>query len=80
PGYEIEFWYALLGPAGMPAPLVARIQRDAAAILTTPEMKESLLAQGCVASGSSPQELSARIKSDYELWGKVIRTAGVKLE
>jgi tripartite-type tricarboxylate transporter receptor subunit TctC len=79
-GYEIEFWYALLGPAGMPAPLVARIQRDASAILTTPEMKESLLAQGCVASGSSPEELSARVKSDYELWAKVIKTAGVKLE
>ena len=79
-GYEIDFWYALLGPAGMPAPLVARIQRDAAAILTTPEMKESLLAQGCVASGSSPEELTARIKSDYELWAKVIKTADVKLE
>jgi len=79
-GYEIDFWYALLGPAGMPAPLVARIQRDAAAILTTPEMKESLLAQGCVASGSSPEELTARIRSDYELWAKVIKTAGVKLE
>ncbi|TMH78103.1 MAG: tripartite tricarboxylate transporter substrate binding protein [Betaproteobacteria bacterium] len=79
-GYEIDFWYALLGPAGMPAPLVARIQRDAAAILTTPEMKESLLAQGCVAAGGGPEELSTRIRSDYELWGKVIRTAGVKLE
>src|SRR5882724_6123451 len=79
-GYEIDFWYALLGPAGMPAPLVARIQRDAAAILTTPEMKESLLAQGCVADGGSPEELSARIRSDYELWSKVIKTAGVKLE
>jgi tripartite-type tricarboxylate transporter receptor subunit TctC len=30
--------------------------------------------------GLSPEELSARIRSDYELWGKVIRTAGVKLE
>jgi tripartite-type tricarboxylate transporter receptor subunit TctC len=64
----------------MPAPLIARIQRDAAAILTTPEMKESLLAQGCIAAGSGPEELSARIKSDYELWAKVITTAGVKLE
>ncbi len=79
-GYEIDFWYALLGPAGMPAPLVARIQRNAAAILTTPEMKESLLAQGCIAAGSKPEELSALIRSDYELWSKVIRTAGVKLE
>ncbi len=79
-GYEIDFWYALLGPAGMPAPLVARIQRDAAAILTTPEMKESLLAQGCIAAGGRPEELSALIRSDYELWSKVIKTAGVKLE
>ncbi len=79
-GYEIDFWYALLGPAGMPAPLVARIQRDAAAILTTPEMKESLLAQGCIAAGGGPEELSALIRSDYELWSKVIKTAGVKLE
>ena len=79
-GYEIDFWYALLGPAGMPAPLVARIQRDAAAILTTPEMKESLLAQGCIAAGGKPEELSALIRSDYELWSKVIKTAGVKLE
>src|SRR3954465_6517651 len=45
PGYEIEFWYALLGPAGMPASLVDRIQREVAAILTAPDMKESMLAQ-----------------------------------
>src|SRR5260221_11889170 len=53
-GYEIDFWYALLGPAGMPAPLAPPTQRDAAAILTTPETKEILLAKGCVASGSTP--------------------------
>ncbi len=64
----------------MRAPLVARMQRDAAAILTTPEMKESLLAQGCIVAGSGPEKLSALIRSDRELWSKVIRTAGVKLE
>src|SRR5256885_3688762 len=48
-GYEIDFLYALLRPARMPAPLVARIPRGAAAILTTAGMKERLLAQGCVA-------------------------------
>src|SRR3954462_15728212 len=35
PGYEVDFWYGLLGPAGMPAALVDRIQRDLAAVLTT---------------------------------------------
>src|SRR5256885_4598202 len=49
--YEIDFWDALLGPARMPAPPGARIPRDAAAILTTAAMKDSLLAHASVASG-----------------------------
>ena len=59
PGYEIDFWYALLGPAGMAPGLVDRIQRDVAAIVLAPDMKENLLAQGCIAVGSRPAELSA---------------------
>src|SRR5438132_7761407 len=55
-GYEIDFWYALLGPAGMPPALVARIQREVAAVITMPEMKDQLLAQGCIAIGSRPAE------------------------
>lgn len=80
PGYEVDFWYALLGPAGMPAQLVDKIQRDVAAVLTTPEMKESLLTQGCVAVAGPPQALTALIARDYELWAKVVKTGGVKME
>jgi tripartite-type tricarboxylate transporter receptor subunit TctC len=79
-GYEVDFWYALLGPAGMPAPLVERIQRDVATVLGTPEMKEGLLAQGCIAAGGKPEELTALIRREYELWSKVVKTGGVKLE
>jgi len=79
-GFEIDTWYSVLGPAGIPRPLVDRIQREIAAILNTPEMRESLLGQGCIAVGSKPEELTALIKHDYELWSKVISTAGVKLE
>ena len=42
--------------------------------------KMACLREGRVASGSGPEELSARIKSDYELWAKVIRIASVKPE
>src|SRR3954468_10647829 len=79
-GYEVDFWYALLGPAGMPAPLVERIQRDVAAVLGTPEMKDGLLAQGCIAVGGRPEELTALIRQEYELWSKVVKTGGVKLD
>jgi len=79
-GYEVDFWYALLGPGGMPTALAERIQRDAAALLNSPAMKESLAAQGCIAVGGPPQALTALIQSEYELWSKVVKAAGVKVE
>jgi tripartite-type tricarboxylate transporter receptor subunit TctC len=80
PGYDVDFWYGLLGPAGMPAALVERIQHDVAAVLTAPETKESLLAQGCVAVAGPPQALTALITREYELWAKVVKAGGVKME
>ncbi len=80
PGYEIDFWYALLGPAGMASGLVDRIQREVAAVITTPEMKDQLLAQGCIAVASKPAALSALITREYEQWVKVVRARGVKVE
>ena len=80
PGYEIDFWYALLGPAAMPTALVERIQREVAAIVTAPEMKERLLAQGCIAVGGKPEELTALIKNEYALWSRVVQAGGVKVD
>ena len=79
-GYEIDFWYALLGPGGMPAPLIERIQRDASALLNSPDMKQSLAAQGCIAVGGTPEELTALIRAEYKLWSKVVKAGGVRLE
>ena len=80
PGYEVDFWYGLLGPAGMPAPLVDRIQKDLAAVLTSPETKQSLLAQGCVAVAGSPDALTRLIAREYEQWSKVVKAGGLKVE
>jgi len=80
PGFEIDFWYALLGPAGMPRALVDRIQRDVAATVLAPEMKEQLLAQGCIAVGSKPAELNALISREYQQWVKVVQERAVKIE
>ena len=80
PGYNIDFWYAVIGPAGMPGALVDRIQREIAAIVTAPEMKEQLLQQGCIAAGSKPAELDALIAREYAQWTKVVQARGVKLE
>jgi tripartite-type tricarboxylate transporter receptor subunit TctC len=79
-GYEVDFWYALLGPGGMPAPLVERIQGDASALLNSPDMKQSLAAQGCIAVGGTPEALTALIHSEYQLWSKVVKAGGIRVE
>jgi tripartite-type tricarboxylate transporter receptor subunit TctC len=79
-GYEVDFWYALLGPGGMPAPLVEHIQRDVAALLNSPDMKESLAAQGCIAVGGKPEALTTLIRTEYELWSTVVKARGVRAE
>ena len=79
-GFEIDYWYAVLGPAGMPRPVVEQLQREIAAIVNAPEMKQSLLAQGTVAAGSTPEDLEARLRIVYELWSKVVKAGGVKVE
>jgi tripartite-type tricarboxylate transporter receptor subunit TctC len=80
PGFEIDYWYALLGPAGMQPPLVVQIQRDVSGIVNAPETKQSLLVEGSIAVGSTPGELDAVIRRDYALWSKVVKAGGVKPE
>jgi tripartite-type tricarboxylate transporter receptor subunit TctC len=79
-GFEIDYWYALLGPAGIPRDIVQQIQRDTAAIVNDPETKESLLAQGSIAVGGAPEELDALIRREYELWSRVVKAGAVKPE
>jgi tripartite-type tricarboxylate transporter receptor subunit TctC len=64
----------------MPAPLAARIQRDTAALLNSPEMRENLAAQGCIAVGGTPEALTALIRTEYQLWSKVVKAGGVRVE
>lgn len=79
-GFEIDYWYAVLGPAGLPGAIVERIQRDIAAIVNSAEMKQTLLGQGTVAVGGGPDELTALIQREYALWSKVVKAGGVKVE
>jgi tripartite-type tricarboxylate transporter receptor subunit TctC len=78
--FEIDFWYGLIGPAGMAPALVDRIQRDVAAIVTADQMKQSLLEQGCIAVGSQPKELDALIRKEYARWLRVVQAGNIKLD
>ncbi|HYZ41510.1 MAG TPA: tripartite tricarboxylate transporter substrate-binding protein, partial [Stellaceae bacterium] len=79
-GYDTEVWWGLLGPAGMPPDLVAKLSHDFVAALNTDSVKERLSKLGALPIGSSPQALDAKIHADYEKWGPIIRSAGIKAE
>jgi tripartite-type tricarboxylate transporter receptor subunit TctC len=80
PGYDTEVWWGLLGPAGMPPDVVAKLSHDFVAALNTDSVKERLSKLGALPIGSSPQALDAKIHADYEKWGPIIRSAGIKAE
>jgi tripartite-type tricarboxylate transporter receptor subunit TctC len=80
PGYDTEVWWGLLGPAGMPADVLAKLSHDFVAALNTDAVKERLNKLGAMPIGSSPREFDAKIHADYEKWGPIIKAAGIKAE
>lgn len=77
PGYETDIWIALVAPAGTPQAIVDKINGEVSRIFALPDVIERLAAQGIEPKTSSPEQLTALIKSDLVRWGKVIKeTAG----
>lgn len=75
---DIELWYGVFGPAGLPREIVQRWNQELASILGLPEVKESMLKQGLVAAYGKPEELAALVKTDVARWKEVVRKAGIK--
>lgn len=74
---DVDIWYALLGPAGLPADVVALLNGELAAILRDPEVRAGLLKQGLNPVTGTPAELGKLIETDLERWGRVVREARI---
>jgi tripartite-type tricarboxylate transporter receptor subunit TctC len=82
PGFE-EYTQGLglVGPAGLPTPVVTRLNEAIRASLVRPETKEKLNKLGAITEGgSTPAEFRAWLAKDLERWARVIKAAGVKAE
>lgn len=80
PKIEIKNWYALFVPAATPKDVVATLNAETARAVARADMKTFVQDQGGVAASSAPAELAALLRSELDLWSKVVKTAGVKLE
>ena len=77
PGFEADQWYGVVGPAGMPAELVAAINAQINTCLQRPAILERLQAEGAQPMPSSPEVFAQLIAKDLARWGKVIKDAGM---
>ena len=78
PGFEATSWFALMGPAGLPKPIVDKVRAESLKALADPELKKKIAAMGLDLVGSTPEETRAAIAADIPKWAKVIKDAGIK--
>jgi tripartite-type tricarboxylate transporter receptor subunit TctC len=80
PEATIEGWFGLLGPKGMPAPVVAALNAATNATLQSPAALQRMAALGARVMGGTPEELDQLIRTERARWGRVIREANIKPE
>jgi len=78
-GYEGGTWFGVVTRAGVPRPIVDKLNREIIASLQTADVQERFIAQGFDVYTSTPEEFARFIKTDMARTAKVIKTAGIKL-
>lgn len=80
PGYVAESWIALLAPAGTPAAVVSRLNREVLALLAEPAVAKRMSEVGMEGQGSSPAECWARYQAELQKWRPVVKASGARVD
>ena len=80
PDYEAYVWMGLLAPKGTPPPIVDRLQREVAAVLGEDDVKQYMATAGIEIVGSTPAEFGTFFRAEKDLWAKVIRDTGARID
>jgi tripartite-type tricarboxylate transporter receptor subunit TctC len=80
PGFEASAWFGVGAPRNTPAEIVEKLNKEINAILADPRMKARLAGLGGTVLSGSPGDFGQLIADETEKWGKVVKTAGVKVE
>ena len=80
PGFEVNGWYGLLGPAKMPAVLVSRLNAELQKVLASGETQTRFAANGMEPAGGTAAAFDERIRNEMTKWAQVVHAAGIKSE
>jgi tripartite-type tricarboxylate transporter receptor subunit TctC len=79
-GYEVAGWYGVVAPAKIPAPIIAKLNKEIVNILGQAEIKGRLSADGSEPVGSTPQQFGAHIRAEVAKWAKLTREIGIRTD
>jgi tripartite-type tricarboxylate transporter receptor subunit TctC len=80
PGYAVEPWFGVVGPAGMPREVVSRLNLAISAGLKSPDVVQRFDALGYEPIGGTPEQFAATIRSDIVLYARIVKAAGIKAD
>ena len=80
PGYEAAAWFGIVGPAGVPQPVVAVLSKAALASLDDAEVRKRMFASGVEIRTSTPQEFARFIESEMQKWAQVVKASGARAD
>ena len=80
PGFELVQWYGLLAPAGTPREIIARLHKDAVAVLRAADIRDHLAKNGGEVVASSPEEFGTFLRAETAKMAKAVKAAGIQPE
>ncbi len=79
-GFDAQQWYGVVGPAGMPEPIVRHLNETLASVLRAPDLRDKLAVEAIEPLVMSPEQFSAFIKTDIARWTKIAKDRNIQLE
>ena len=79
-GFEVVGWYGMLAPAGLPQPILTRLNSEIVRIVEQPPFRESVAADGAEVVTSTPAQFREFLRADVAKWAKLLKESGAKLD
>ena len=80
PGFDTTSWFCIVGPAGLPKPIVARLNTEIVKILNSPESRERLISQGVNVESTTPEQLTAFVRAEIQKMRKSVKFSGALVD
>jgi tripartite-type tricarboxylate transporter receptor subunit TctC len=77
PGFDLTVWFGLMGPAGLPAPVLDRLSQSLDKALASSELKQTYARQGLTVKVQSPAEFGGFVRAEIDKWAAIVKETGI---